>query len=94
MIYIQLSLPYRNYDKVYIKSFYLYENSISVVYNVKNSNVTLFEKTFNILSESIDFLKILSTMPNINFSIVDNIHKLILEYMIEKNIETGTLEVR
>ncbi len=93
MIYIQLSLPYRNYNKVFIKNLFLYDNSIAVTYEVKNDSLTLFEKTFTINSNESKFNEILLSKPNINLSVIDNIYKLVLEYMIEKNIETGTLEI-
>jgi len=93
MIYIQLSLPYRNYNKVFIKTLFLYDNSLAVTYEVKNDSLTLFEKTFTIGSDIPEFNKIITSKPNVNLSVTENIHKLVLEYMIEKNIETGTLEI-
>lgn len=93
MMYIQLSLPYRNYDKALIKSFYVYENSIGVTYAIKNNNNELFEKTFHITEDMPEYANFLNSIPNSNFTTIDNIHKLILEFMISKNIETGTLEV-
>lgn len=94
MIYIQLSLPYRDFDKVFIKSFYFYDNSISVIYCVKNNQNTLFEKTFNITAVMSEYQSFFTSIPNSNFTIIDNIHMLMLKYIIEKNIETGTLEVK
>lgn len=93
MMYIQLSRPYSDFDKVKIKNFYLYESSVSVTYVVFGTKA-LFEKTFNITSEESEFSEFLEAQPNERFSIVDNFHKLLLEYMIKKNIETGTLEVK
>lgn len=94
MMYIQLSLPYRNYDKIMISAFHFYENSIGVTYICKNGDDILFDKTFHINQDLSEFAKIISTMPISNFSVIDNVHKILLEYMIEKNIETGTLEVK
>jgi len=94
MIYIQLSIPYRNFDKVFIKSFYYYDNSISIIYNIKNNKSVLFEKTIAIAATQPEYSKFFNTIPNVNFTMIDNIHKLMLEYIIEKNIETGTLEVK
>lgn len=93
MMYIQLSKPYGDYDKVKIKNFYIYETSIAVTYAVFGGKV-LFDKTFNITQEMQEFSEILESKPNDRFTIVENFHKLLLEYMIKKNIETGTLEVK
>jgi len=94
MIYIQLSLPYRDFDKVTIKSIYIYETSIAVNYSICNDNTCLFDKTFHINEDLPEYNSFKTALPIIEFSVVDNIHKLLLEYMIEKNIETGTLEVK
>ena len=94
MMYIQLSLPYREYDKVIIKAFHLYETSIGVSYVVKNNTNILFEKSFIIGSDNPKYNEIISKIPTNSFSIIENLHKVLLDYMIENNIETGTLEVK
>lgn len=95
MMYIQLSLPYRTYDRVIIKSVHLYEDYISIFYAITNSSgAILFEKSFNITSTEEEYNSILKATPNINFTIEDNFDKLFLEYMINNSIETGTLEIK
>jgi hypothetical protein len=54
----------------------------------------LFEKNYYIPEDSVEFVEFKQIMPNNNFSVIDNIHRWLLEYMIKKNIETGTLEVK
>ena len=93
MMYIQLSLPYRDFDKISIKAFHVYENAIGVTYNCHNNNDLLFEKTFHINNDQVEYTPIMTAMPVGNFSVIENVHKLLLEYMITNNIETGTLEV-
>ncbi len=92
MVYIQLSQPYRNFDKAKIKTVFIYDALISVNYSIINDTNELFDKNFNVLES--DYTKMVSSLLKNNFSIMDNIHILLLEYMIEKNIETGTLEVK
>ena len=92
MMYIQLSMPYRNFDKVKIKTMYFDDSVITIKYCVYNNSSILFEKSLNIFGDDLE--KIINSNPVVNFSVIENMQKNILEYMIEKNIETGTLEVK
>ncbi len=102
MVYIQLSEPIRGYNKVAVTQFSYFEQaefgadtSISFKYivfkDVSSERIVLYEKVVDINDEFINRLK---NQQNKNLSSFDGFCRILLEYLIENSIETGTLEVR
>lgn len=99
-MYIQLSLPYRNFDKAGIKAvnFTKYEDDrINInfnyfVYRETGSNKQeLFSKNVNVVEQESKTL--LQQDSNSSFNVLSNLDKVLLDYMIRHGIETGTIEV-
>lgn len=103
MIYIQLSESIRGFNKVRIREINYFDNassgadkSVSFKYAVyKNSGKNeeyLYDK-FVVISDD-DWIKdVFEKQVYKNMAGFDSICRILLQYLIENNYETGTLEV-
>lgn len=103
MVYIQLSEPIKRYNRVRIKQLNYFDNTdISVdksinfkyiLYKKDGENeIILYEKFISILDKY--FVEnVFEKKVHKNLSAFDSVCRILLNYLIEKDIETGTLEV-
>jgi hypothetical protein len=101
MYYIQLTQNYRNYDKLRILDVHFYDETEGTAqrlifrYGIFRkdgaSRVTLFDKTISI-TEQQEIDAVAAAEPT-EGSLWDSVSKILLEYLIDNSIETGTIEV-
>lgn len=99
MVYIALSLPYRDYNRVRISSIHFYDKEGSKTLNFKyeiykqgtNRNI-LFEETISLTDQN--FISSISALKSEGqLTAYDTICKKLLDYLIQSAMETGTLEI-
>lgn len=103
MVYIQLSENVKGYNKVRIKELNYFDNvgegadkSISFKYivykNVSLREEILYDK-FVVVSDDDWIQNVFEQSSFKNLNAFDSICRILLQYLIEENYETGTLEV-
>ena len=103
MVYLQLTQPYRNFDKVKIGYASINDSDnpeetpakINFRYQifrlVGNDISVLFERSLHIINpEDVDEIGN-KKYPNLN--LYDTVCRALLEYIVSHSIETGTLEI-
>jgi hypothetical protein len=92
MIYLQLSSPYRDYQKLKISMIqFMSEPKILFTYQIYKANGILTEQYITITNEA-DINKIKnSTCPG--HTPYDSICRSLIQYVIDSGIEAGTIEV-
>lgn len=102
MVYIKMSTPIRDFDKIRIKEFHIFEpngnegTSIGLKYSVyKDTGIEVTECYEKFLSiTDVDFISTIKNYKSPNLSNYDSICKLLFEHLIAKGIELGTIEVK
>ena len=104
MIYIQLTQPIRGFDKVRIKEFHFYEAdsarpepvfviSYQIIKIESNSQISeLYNKVIQLSDISL-IMQLSTSKSDGNLSCFDTICKIILTFMVDQEIESGTIEV-
>jgi hypothetical protein len=102
MVYLQLAQPYRDFDKIKITDISFSEQTdrsqarINVRYQIYkkqgNQYVVLFTQSLDIFNQ-IDVGTVAAMAPGAGFNMYDAVCKILLEYLISKNIESGSIEV-
>lgn len=103
MVYIKLTEPIKGYDRASITEMSYFDRaqfgadiSISfryIVYNKMNNTVNVLYDKFVDINDK-DFVKNRLQKDNYkNLSAFDSIHRTLLSYLIENEIEVGNLEV-
>ena len=102
MVYIKMATPIRDFDKIRIKEFHIFEptgnegTSFGLKYSVYKDNGDVvsdcYEKFISITDK--DFISTAKNYKSPNLSNYDSICKLLFQYLIDKGIELGTIEVK
>jgi hypothetical protein len=102
MVYLQLSQAYRDFDKVKINDISFVaqaertQSSITFtyqIYKVTGSQTSvLTTQTVNLFNLT-DVNSVAATAPATGFNMYDAVCKILLEYLVSKKIESGTIEV-
>lgn len=91
MIYLQLAQPEENFDRLLITEFHYSGSSITFKYQIYKDEFILGKYRMVIRDES-DVDKILNSRSDFLGS-SETVQKAMLEYLIEKEIKSGTIEV-
>lgn len=104
MVYLQLSQPYRNFDKVKISFISISESDPSKVdasrisfkyqifrFNNKGEIESLFERNINLTDKDVVSLIGSKKYPYLN--LYDTACRALLEFLLQNGNETGTIEI-
>jgi hypothetical protein len=91
MIYLQLSQPYRDYNKVRIASFTVEATKIAFQYQIYKDGATLSDKYLLITEEAA--VNSVKAVQYPNTTAYDAICKALIQYLIDEHVEAGTIEV-
>jgi len=101
-MYIQLAQNYRDFDKIRITEIHFYEGDdvtlkkLTFRYQVYKKDGESFIELFNkniYITEPNEVLSIASIIPQQNDDIWKSVSRALLRYIIDNNIESGTLEL-
>ena len=92
MVYLHLTNPYRDYEKLKISMVqFMVEPKILFCYQIYKTSGVLTEQYVTITNDQ-DIEKIKNTVYT-NLSPYDSICRSLIQHIIDSGIETGTIEV-
>ena len=104
MVYIKMTQPVKSFDIVRIKEFHLFDTddatktpiSVGFRYQVCQDTGDKFVEEYNkfITIDDQEVVSKLFQKQQANRSFYDNVCMVLLQYLVDKSIESGTIEVK
>jgi hypothetical protein len=99
MVYINLSNPVKDFTRIRIKDFTVYEQDngmLCVGYNYQvykkfeGKYISFYDRHINLIDQ--DYVKKINTKDT-RLTPIEIIHRYLLEYIIDEKLENGTIEL-